>query len=89
MKKDIIYYTRDCYVYCKKNDNGEIVIKSIEDAHKDVSNIERQLKETINKIKNYCYSEIDKCKYEQSADEWECCIEELKGVLSILKEKEK
>lgn len=54
-------------------------------------NLQQQLKkknEVIEKACNYCYSEIDKCKYEQSDDEWECCIEELKGVLLILEDKE-
>lgn len=48
----------------------------------------RKQEEVIEKVCNYCYSEIDKCKYEQSDDEWECCIEELEGVLLILEDKE-
>lgn len=39
---------------------------------------------TLNEIKEYCNENIKICKNEQSTDEWECCIEELQGVLQII-----
>lgn len=91
MEKDIIYYTRDCYIYCKKNDNGEIVIKSIEDAHRDTSSIERQLREKINKIKNYIANE--KRRIPMGKDEISCEIKyssevvPIDGLLKIIEDK--
>lgn len=42
------------------------------------------LKQTLNEIREYCNENIQMCKDEQSTDEWECCIEELQGVLQII-----
>ena len=55
---------------------------------KDLETQLKKQKEIIDKGINYCHSQIDRCKYEQSDDEWECCIEELKGILQILEDKE-
>ena len=64
--------------------NEVISILSNDDLYDEL----KKQQEIIDKIINYCHSEIDKCKYEQSDDEWECCIEELKGILQILEDKE-
>lgn len=32
----------------------------------------------------YCNEQIQECKEQQDTDEWECCIEELQGVLKKL-----
>ena len=80
-KEDIIY---DYY------NAEEELIEKLDIEHK-IYELEQQCKkqqEIIDKGINYCHSQIDKCKYEQSDDEWECCIEELKGILQILEDKE-
>ena len=35
-------------------------------------------------IEHYCDDRISYCKENQSEDEWDCCIEELTGVLRII-----
>lgn len=48
----------------------------------------KKQKNILDEIYNHCESRINVCKSLQSDDEWECCIAELDGVISILKEVE-
>nr|DAN65509.1 MAG TPA: hypothetical protein [Caudoviricetes sp.] len=48
----------------------------------------KKQKKILDEIYNHCESRINVCKSLQSDDEWECCIAELDGVISILKEVE-
>lgn len=66
------------------NENEIISIEGCRDEIKRLYKALNEAKEIFDEINNYCHSEINKCKYSQSDDEWECCIEELKGVLKIL-----
>lgn len=72
----------------KSNSQFELSEERAECIANKYDSLLKKQQEIIDKVKDYCHSEIDKCKYEQSDDEWECCIEELKRVLSILEDKE-
>jgi len=46
---------------------------------------ERDLyKSILDEVREYCNENIQICKDEQVTDEWDCCIEELQGVLQII-----
>lgn len=54
----------------------------------DLKQENKKQKNILDEIYNHCESRINVCKSLQSDDEWECCIAELDGVISILKEVE-
>ena len=68
-------------------DDIKFLQKELKEHLKKEFDLQNQLEEkdkAIDEIYNYCKSNISECESEQSDDEWECCIEELKGVLEIL-----
>lgn len=60
--------------------------KILQNENKILSNENEIYTKKLAKIKEYCKSQIRMCKMESSDDEWDCCIEELNGVLEILEE---
>lgn len=62
-----------CHIVDERNERIELLEREV-----------NSFKQALNEIKEYCNENIQICKNEQSTDEWECCIEELQGVLKII-----
>lgn len=73
-----------------KNALNEMVgyYDGLKESIKHLKQENKKQKNILDEIYNYCESRINVCKSLQSDDEWECCIAELDGVISILKEVE-
>lgn len=93
-KEETILYLRhlkdEGYIFSDFNLNH--VLDFIDELQEQRNNLLKRLdkEQSIRKEAiEYCNENIIICKNEQSTDEWECCIDELKGVLSILDKESK
>lgn len=103
LASEYAYKTReDTKVFDINSNNGKLMYATVNEIVSPILKENQELKESIEHLKkenkkqknildeiyNHCESRINVCKSLQSDDEWECCIAELDGVISILKEVE-